>query len=292
MKLKYFEYAAAVAKARSINKAAEELMLSQPYLSSCLKYLEKEVGFPIFLRNYNGVTLTTKGMAFMEHAQRIIKEMNQITELGNRVEDKPLDIASFSLSFVMKAFLDFKRCSPIQSQDRLTEYPYEKVYEAVAKEANRIGIVLSTYTDAEKQKLYQRYGLYGKELVPATPYCIVAGPDHPFYGKEEVTTDEMCAHPMVFYDTPMIKEYISWLEMPRLPEYSLAVTDRGAYFDAVASGNFYAVMTHMGDSGKTALQYIPMTHVHAAASLELIYLKNYRLNNREKEFVDYLKGRL
>ena len=58
MNIVYLRYAVAVAKAGSLNKAAEELFIAQPNLSRAIKELEKELGIVIFDRNSKGITLT------------------------------------------------------------------------------------------------------------------------------------------------------------------------------------------------------------------------------------------
>ena len=57
MNVIYLKYAVAVAKAGSLNKAAEELFVAQPNLSRAIKELEKELGTVIFERTSKGISL-------------------------------------------------------------------------------------------------------------------------------------------------------------------------------------------------------------------------------------------
>ena len=52
------KYILTIAETKSLNKAAEQLYVSQPSLTNALKELEKEVGITIFFRTGRGVTLT------------------------------------------------------------------------------------------------------------------------------------------------------------------------------------------------------------------------------------------
>ena len=56
-----------IAETKSLNKAAEQLYVSQPSLTNALKELEKEVGITIFFRTGRGVTLTNDGVEFIAH---------------------------------------------------------------------------------------------------------------------------------------------------------------------------------------------------------------------------------
>lgn len=61
MNVIYLKYAVAVAKAGSLNKAAEELFVAQTNLSMAIKELEKELGSVIFERPSKRISLTPDG---------------------------------------------------------------------------------------------------------------------------------------------------------------------------------------------------------------------------------------
>lgn len=293
MNLRYLEYAVAVNKTQSINKAASELMLSQPYLSGCLKNLEKELGYPIFLRTHNGVHLTEKGTAFMHCAQNILSEFEKMKRLAADEEECPLKIASAPLSEVMRIFLDFKRSSAEKLSDTLTEYIYDGLYESVSSGENRIGIVLCTSgSEAEMAKLLSHYGLRSREIVSAMPYFIAVSEQHPFAEKETVTLEDLTAHPLVCYTPPDLEQYLHWTGLPFLPPDSLLVHDRGQFFDALNSGGFYSIIIKWDRSIHKNLRYLPLTCSKASSSLHYICQKDVRLTGREKSFLKYLKEQL
>lgn len=57
MNLKHLEYAVAVTQYGSIRKAAQVLLVSQPYLSGIIRSLEQELGYDIFIRSGSGISL-------------------------------------------------------------------------------------------------------------------------------------------------------------------------------------------------------------------------------------------
>ena len=61
MNVIYLKHAVAVAKAGSLNKAAEELFVVQTNLSRAIKELEKELGSVIFERPSKRISLTPDG---------------------------------------------------------------------------------------------------------------------------------------------------------------------------------------------------------------------------------------
>lgn len=75
MKLEQIIYALEISRCGSISKAAKNLFLTQPNLSTALKNLEDEIGFRIFERIPRGVIVTTKGYEFLKYADSIYKNI-------------------------------------------------------------------------------------------------------------------------------------------------------------------------------------------------------------------------
>ncbi len=66
------------ARLGSINKAAQALYISQPYLGKIMHDLEENLSARLFNRSRSGVTLTPEGMEFLTHSEKIIDEMEQL----------------------------------------------------------------------------------------------------------------------------------------------------------------------------------------------------------------------
>ncbi len=66
------EYFCVTARCGSISQAADELYLSQPYLSRRLSALEKEMGTPLFDRVHSGIKLTVAGKLYLKTAEQIL----------------------------------------------------------------------------------------------------------------------------------------------------------------------------------------------------------------------------
>lgn len=65
------EYLLEVDKCQSISRAAQKLYIGQTTLSSLVRDMEKEMGFPIFKRIHSGVETTEKGREFLKLADSI-----------------------------------------------------------------------------------------------------------------------------------------------------------------------------------------------------------------------------
>ena len=73
-------YVLEVARRGNVSKAAENLFISQPALSSQIKRLEEELGCSLFHREPQGVTLTAAGRAFCEDAKYVAESWRRLQE--------------------------------------------------------------------------------------------------------------------------------------------------------------------------------------------------------------------
>ena len=74
--IRHLEYFTKVAKLGSINKAAQALFISQPYLGKIIHDLEENLGVRLFNRSRSGVILTSEGLEFLRRSERVLKELD------------------------------------------------------------------------------------------------------------------------------------------------------------------------------------------------------------------------
>ena len=78
MNVMHMKYAVEVAKAGSLSKASETLLIAQPNLSRSIKELEADLGISIFARTSKGMTLTPDGEEFIRYASDILERLDDI----------------------------------------------------------------------------------------------------------------------------------------------------------------------------------------------------------------------
>ncbi len=81
------EYISAVAKHRSITKAAESLYISQSAMSHYILKIEEELGLPLFNRSTTPISLTYAGECFVDSANRILLEREQLNKRFRDISD-------------------------------------------------------------------------------------------------------------------------------------------------------------------------------------------------------------
>ena len=107
MTFRHLECAIEIARCGSMNRAAANLTVSQPYLSGIIKSLEEELGYEIFIRTKTGIALTENGGEFIQRAHVIMEELKAISSIGLH-RSKGLRVAAYYSTFFMRRFLNFR----------------------------------------------------------------------------------------------------------------------------------------------------------------------------------------
>ena len=81
LKMEYFYYMKEVCQTGSINRAAENLYISQPYLSQTLRKIEQQLGVTLLKRSNKGISLTDAGKEFLNISKEIIQLTQQAESL-------------------------------------------------------------------------------------------------------------------------------------------------------------------------------------------------------------------
>jgi DNA-binding transcriptional LysR family regulator len=97
VEFRHLKYIVAVAETANFTRAAERLFLAQPSLSKQIKDLEDEIGFPIFVRNRDGVRITPAGQMIIAYAHEALAERMEILTMARAVHKG--EVAPFRLGF-------------------------------------------------------------------------------------------------------------------------------------------------------------------------------------------------
>ena len=145
MNLKHLEYFITVSRLGSINKAAQSLYISQPYLGKIIKDLESSVGTVLLQRTRGGVILTPDGEDFVRHAENILKEMAKMQHFSNVPVDseQSLIVSMTKFSHIMECFIEIvlQHRNEAAFVHRLSEGTPEEVIEDVYSGQANIGVI-------------------------------------------------------------------------------------------------------------------------------------------------------
>ncbi len=117
MKLLQMRYFQTVCRYGSITKAAEELFVSQPTISFCLKELEDEFGVKLFHRRHNRLQLTVEGQFFLDKINYILQSVDslctQMKDMGKNHNHVKIAVPAMISTFLFpQMFNAFTRMYP------------------------------------------------------------------------------------------------------------------------------------------------------------------------------------
>lgn len=220
MNFQQLEYAVAVSRYSSMNKAAQALFVTQPTLSSAIKELEAEIGFSIFVRSKAGISITPEGRKFLRSAQIILEQMAQMRMLyaSRNLEDTCpiLRISTGRYSFISRALSNFYQ-NYLDGRQRFSVYVEENGCHEVAQDVlyRRADVGIIHVRDAEQpgwKRNLETHGL-AYDYLFSTASCVVFRKDHPLAAIEKLKIEDIYRYPQI-RTTSRGAEYCNYDSMP------------------------------------------------------------------------------
>lgn len=202
MTLQQLKYAITVANCNSMNKAAQELFISQPSLSGAIKELENELGIEIFIRSNRGIIITPEGEEFLGYARQVTEQFNLMEDrYFNKATKKKFSVSTQHYTFAVKAFVE------VVKQEGMEEYEFAiyetKTYdiiEAVKNFKSEIGVLyLDDFNEKVIMKILNENSLEFIQLFQCDTYVYLYS-EHPLANNEVITMDELEEYPCLAFD--------------------------------------------------------------------------------------------
>ncbi len=154
MNLSQVEIIVEIAKAGSISQAAQNLFVSQPSVSKALQRFEEEVGAQIFERVSTGVRLTPIGRKFVERAEDLVEQAEQLDRIFEKkgsLISLELNLASISYHFMQQMISEvYNKYSRNSIVINYLECGFDEQLDKLKKGEVEIGVV-SFWHEALKQ---------------------------------------------------------------------------------------------------------------------------------------------
>lgn len=238
MNILHMKYAVEVAKAGSLNKAAQTLLIAQPNLSRSIKELEADLGIAIFDRSTKGMLLTPEGEEFIGYAQNILRQIDQVESM---YKDTSVPKQRFSISvpracYISEAFAQFSR--------KLSNEPAELFYKETNSQRTirnllehdfRLGIIRY----AQNYDQYFRSLLDEKELNYETicefTYQLIMSHEHPLAQKNTITFEDLRPFVEIAHADPYVPSLplskVVKEELPDNIDRRIFIYERASQFD-------------------------------------------------------------
>ena len=246
MTLTQLRYVIAIAETKSINKAAEQLYVSQPSLTSAVQELEKELGIILFNRSGRGVTLTNDGAEFLLYARQLYGQYETLLEKygENGSLKKKFGVSTQHYSFAVKAFVDMaKQFDMSKYEFAIRETKTSEVISDVSTMKSEIGVLyLSDFNRKSMEKLLRSAGLEFHHLIDCQAY-VYLWKNHPLAKEESISFSQLFDYPCLAFEQGdnssfyLAEEILSTNEYPRI----IRANDRATMLNLMVGLNGYTL---------------------------------------------------
>ncbi len=246
MTLQQLRYAITIAESGSLNRAAENMYVSQPSLTNSMRELEKELGITIFNRSPRGVTLTADGAEFIQHARQLYSQYEELTEkYGNpRNLKRKFGVSTQHYSFAVKAFVEtVKSFDTTHYEFAIRETQTRDVIGDVASARSEIGILyLSDFNRAAIGKLLRNAGLEFHHIIDCRAY-VYLWTGHPLAGKKSIRFEELADYPCLSFEQGDTSSFYLAEEILSTSEYirTIRANDRATMLNLMIGLNGYTL---------------------------------------------------
>ena len=296
MNLKQLEAFVQVAEGGSFSKAAKELFLTQPTISSHISSLERELNARLFVRNTKEVSLSEDGIKLYKYAKQMLDLQREIEVTFGMDEEGESHAVTIAASTIPAQYLlpevltRFSERYP-QEQIRIQETDSSKVVMLIVDHRVDIG-----FTGTVLEKKHCKYiPFYKDELVIITP-------NTPKY--QELAQGN--------------KEDISWIKKEHVimreegsgtrKEAELQLKGAGVKFaglDIIASienqetikksvrqGMGISILSKLATADEVAngeILAFPIPNSDEGRDINLVYNKNYQMTRSAERFIKVVK---
>ena len=298
MNILHMKYAVEVAKAGSLNKAAQTLLIAQPNLSRAIKELEGELGITIFDRSSKGMKLTLEGEEFIGYAQNILHQIEQMEKMykDTSVPKQRFSISVPRASYISEAFARFScQLSPESAEVFYKETNSQRTIRNLLENDYRLGIIRY----AENYDQYFRAMLDEKELNYETicefTYQLLMSCEHPLAQKTNIAFDDLRPYIEIAHADPYVPSLLlSKVVKEELPDNinrRIFIYERASQFDLLSENpHTFMWISPVPDKllSRYGLVQRKCDENQKVYRDVLIYRKGYRLTSLDQAFITEL----
>lgn len=298
MNILHIKYAVEVAKAGSLNKAAEKLLTAAPNVSRAIKDLESDIGITIFERTAKGMELTPDGEEFINYAKGIL---NQIEEVEAFYKSGSAKKQKFSISvpracYISEAFAQFSKSLTKDSAEIFyKETNSQRTIRNILENGYKLGIIryAENYDRYFKAMLEEKGLCY--ELVTEFSYSLIMSAENPLAKKETVTFDDLTDYIEIAHADPYVPSMpLSKVVKEELPDNinrRIFIFERASQFDLLS--NNPETFMWVSPAPEKLLKRYGLVQKKCVDNKKiykdvLIYKNGYKLSSLDREFITEL----
>lgn len=294
----HMKQALEVAKAGSLSKASEVLLIAAPNISRSIKELESDLGVTLFDRTQNGMKLTPEGEEFINFAKDILGQMEEVERYYKTRAPKK---QKFSISvpracYISEAFAEFsKSLSKDAAEIFYKETNSQRTIHNMINHDYKLGIIryaenYDRYFTAMLEEKGFRY-----ELITEFTYSLIMSADNPLAGKSEITFEDLTDYIEIAHADPYVPSMplskVVKEELPDNIDRRIFIFERASQFDLLSVNP--ETFMWVSPAPKSLLERYHLVQRKCAENKKvykdvLIYKNGYKLSKLDQQFITEL----
>ncbi|MDC0611626.1 LysR family transcriptional regulator [Vibrio sp.] len=287
METRQLRHFVAVAKHRNFTLAAKQIPIAQPALSISIKKFENQLGVMLFRRDDKTVELTHEGQVLLEHAERILQQIDDaqlaVNELKGLIKGEvrlgtPSMMGSY---FFPEVIMAFKKTFPNLKMS-VIEAGTQTIRKMLLAGELDIGVILDKDVPDDLET----------DLLITSPMVAAVGVNHSLAKKNSVDFETFFEHELVMFKPGYFhREFIDevCLRESLTPNISYETNLLPMILQIVKHERaITALLKLVTDSEKevVAVPFVPEVNL----SLALAWRKHGYLSYADKTFIEFIKS--
>ena len=246
MTLQQLKYAIAIADNKSMNKAAAELFITQPSLSSTIKELENEIHIEIFSRSNRGIAITPEGEEFLGYARQMLDHYRLIEEkyVEQKRSKKKFSVSMQHYTFAVEAFIEMAKEFGMEEYEfAVHETKTSEVIENVQMSKSEIGIIYKNEFNGKFiEKILREKDMEFVSLFDCKIYVYLSK-NNPLAKKEIIEFEELQKYPCLSFEQGDNSSFYFAEEVLSTNEYKqiIKADDRATLLNLMVGLNGYTL---------------------------------------------------
>jgi DNA-binding transcriptional LysR family regulator len=295
MTLQQLRYAVCIAEQKSMNKAATELFITQPSLSSTMRDLEDEIGFDLFYRTNRGVVITPEGEEFLGYAQQMVDQYKLLEErfVINKNYKKKFSVSMQHYTFAVEAFIEMAKAFGMDDYEfAVHETKTVEVIENVKTQKSELGIIyLNEFNEKALKKILKDNELEFQELFRCGIYVYLSK-NHPLSGRQQIQLEDLKDYPCLSFEQGANSSFYLAEEVFSTYEYKqiIKADDRATMLNLMVGLNGYTLCSGIICENLNGDEYdaVPLD-TDEKMRIGYIKKKNMPLSKLAVTYIDELK---
>ncbi|MGN1320058.1 MAG: LysR family transcriptional regulator [Acutalibacteraceae bacterium] len=298
MNILHMKYAVEVARAGSLNKASETLLVAVPNISRSIKELESSLGITIFERTAKGVKLTPDGEKFMGFARSILEQIDQVENYYKHsdIQKQKFSISVPRASYISEAFAEFSKTLTTDAAEIFyKETNSQRAINNVLNRDYKLGIIryAENYDKFFKSMLEEKDLNY--EMISEFTYVLLMSADSPLAKKQNIIFDDLKDYIEIAHADPYVPSLpmakVVKEELPDNIDRRIFIFERASQFDLLSANNqtfMWVSPTPQRILKKHNLVQRKCDENKKVYKDLLIYKNGYKLTELDKKFITCL----